>query len=35
MYPRTRELLPDVEDDVLESYEEHPSLTSCAWSSRR
>ena len=23
MYPRVRELLPDVEDDVLESYEEH------------
>lgn len=23
MYPRTRELLPDLEDDVLESYEEH------------
>jgi hemerythrin-like domain-containing protein len=23
MYPQIRELLPDVEDDVLESYEEH------------
>ena len=23
MYPRVRELLPQVEDDVLESYEEH------------
>ena len=23
MYPRVRELLPSVEDDVLESYEEH------------
>ena len=23
MYPRVRELLPDIEDDVLESYEEH------------
>jgi len=23
MYPETRELLPDIEDDVLESYEEH------------
>jgi hemerythrin-like domain-containing protein len=23
MYPRIRELLPEVEDDVLESYEEH------------
>ena len=23
MYPRIRELLPDLEDDVLESYEEH------------
>ncbi|MEO9140505.1 MAG: hemerythrin domain-containing protein [Jatrophihabitans sp.] len=23
MYPEVRELLPDVEDDVLESYEEH------------
>lgn len=23
MYPATRELLPDLEDDVLESYEEH------------
>jgi hemerythrin-like domain-containing protein len=23
MYPRVRELLPDVEDDILESYEEH------------
>ena len=23
MYPRVRELRPDVEDDVLESYEEH------------
>ena len=23
MYPRVREALPDVEDDVLESYEEH------------
>ncbi len=23
MYPRVRELLPDLEDDVLESYEEH------------
>ena len=23
MYPRVRDLLPDVEDDVLESYEEH------------
>lgn len=23
MYPRVRQLLPDVEDDVLESYEEH------------
>ena len=23
MYPQTRELLPDLEDDVLESYEEH------------
>jgi len=23
MYPRTRSLLPDLEDDVLESYEEH------------
>jgi len=23
MYPQVRELLPDLEDDVLESYEEH------------
>jgi hemerythrin superfamily protein len=23
MYPETRKLLPDVEDDILESYEEH------------
>lgn len=23
MYPRVRDLLPDLEDDVLESYEEH------------
>jgi hemerythrin-like domain-containing protein len=23
MYPETRELLPDLEDDILESYEEH------------
>ena len=23
MYPRVREMLPDLEDDVLESYEEH------------
>ena len=23
MYPRVRELLPELEDDVLESYEEH------------
>ncbi len=23
LYPRTRELLPELEDDVLESYEEH------------
>jgi hemerythrin superfamily protein len=23
MYPRIRELMPEVEDDVLESYEEH------------
>ena len=23
MYPRVRELVPEVEDDVLESYEEH------------
>jgi Hemerythrin HHE cation binding domain len=23
MYPQVRELLPEVEDDVLESYEEH------------
>ena len=23
MYPRVRALLPDLEDDVLESYEEH------------
>ncbi len=23
MYPRVRELLPEIEDDVLESYEEH------------
>jgi hemerythrin superfamily protein len=23
MYPKVRELLPDVEDDILESYEEH------------
>jgi hemerythrin superfamily protein len=23
MYPQTRKLLPDLEDDVLESYEEH------------
>ena len=23
MYPRVRKLLPDLEDDVLESYEEH------------
>ncbi|MBA3233398.1 MAG: hemerythrin domain-containing protein [Propionibacteriales bacterium] len=23
MYPRTRELVPDLEDDVLESFEEH------------
>ena len=23
MYPRVRELLPDLEDDILESYEEH------------
>jgi hemerythrin superfamily protein len=23
MYPRTRELVPDLEEDVLESYEEH------------
>jgi len=23
MYPATRKLLPDIEDDVLESYEEH------------
>ena len=23
MYPQTRQLLPDLEDDILESYEEH------------
>ena len=23
MYPRVRELLPEIEDDMLESYEEH------------
>src|SRR5919108_3647308 len=23
MYPETRQLMPDLEDDVLESYEEH------------
>ena len=23
MYPRVRELLPELEDDILESYEEH------------
>lgn len=23
MYPRVRELVPDLEDDILESYEEH------------
>jgi hemerythrin-like domain-containing protein len=23
MYPRVRELIPDLEDDILESYEEH------------
>jgi hemerythrin superfamily protein len=23
MYPRVREMLPDLEDDILESYEEH------------
>lgn len=23
MYPRVRELMPDLEDDILESYEEH------------
>jgi iron-sulfur cluster repair protein YtfE (RIC family) len=23
MYPRVRDLLPDLEDDILESYEEH------------
>ena len=23
MYPQVRQLLPDLEDDVLESYEEH------------
>ena len=23
MYPRVRELLPEIEDDILESYEEH------------
>jgi hemerythrin superfamily protein len=23
MYPQTRELMPDLEDDILESYEEH------------
>ena len=23
MYPETRELMPDLEDDILESYEEH------------
>jgi len=23
MYPRVRELVPDIEDDILESYEEH------------
>src|SRR4051794_39737822 len=23
MYPEVRELVPDVEDDILESYEEH------------
>jgi len=23
MYPQTRDLLPDLEDDILESYEEH------------
>jgi hypothetical protein len=23
MYPRVRELMPEVEDDILESYEEH------------
>ena len=23
MYPRVRELVPELEDDVLESYEEH------------
>ena len=23
MYPRVRDLLPEVEDDILESYEEH------------
>ena len=30
MYPEVRRLLPDLEDDVLESYEEHQVATFCA-----
>ena len=35
MYPRVRALLPDLEDDVLESYEEHHVADVLVWSSPR
>jgi hemerythrin-like domain-containing protein len=31
MYPRVRELLPDLEEDVLESYEEHHVADVLCW----
>ncbi len=31
MYPRTRELVPELEDDVLESYEEHHVADVLCW----
>ena len=35
MYPEVRALLPELEDDVLESYESITLPTSCAWNCRR
>ena len=32
MYPRVRELMPDLEDDILESYEEHHVADVLCWS---
>lgn len=35
MYPEIRKRVPDLEDDILESYEEHDVAMSSSWNSLR